>query len=286
MFTLALAFLILIAVRLHVFEQEPATPQPNLWLTELLSALWFPMLLESAIGYWRHRDYSWRAGGRLLLLWLIPPYRMVLSTHPGGSCVWLPLLGWRQPDDELFRRLECAFSIPMLFIALLILPILAIELFLADALPLHPELQWFLNVGTSLIWFAFTLEFVLMSAVAESKKKYLLANWLTLIIILLPLLAFLRSFQAARLLRLGKTAKALKAYQLRGLGLRAWRGVVALELIERILHRNPYKRLAHLNALLQDKERELEHLRDKVRRLNRLIAERERIRAGEEDSGR
>lgn len=271
MFAVALAFLILIAFSLHYFEQRVDDPHQGRLLGWLFVALWIPIFLESLVGYWRAGDYSWRAGGKLLLLWLIPPYRLALSTHPGGRCLWIPILGWQRPNRALVERMDRGFGIPMLFIALLILPILAIEILGAKYIPLHPQVRWFLNLGTSLIWLAFAFEFILMSSVAESKLKYIAKNWINAAIILIPLFAFLRGFQVARVLRLSKTARALKIYRLRGLGMRAWRGVVALELIERLLHRKPETRLEHLQAQLRDKEQDIAILRERIRRMEASI---------------
>jgi voltage-gated potassium channel len=116
-----------------------------------------------------------------------------------------------------------------------------------------------------MIWLAFATEFVVMSAVADKKLTYLARHWINLAIILLPLLAFLRGLQVTRLLRLGRLGKALKIYRLRGLSLRAWKGVVTLELLERVLHRSPEARLRHLRRRLRDKEREVARLRRRIR---------------------
>jgi len=267
MFAIALAFLLLTAFSLHHFDQTSANADRGRLLGGLFIALWAPIFAESVIGYWRCGDYSWKAGGQLLLIWLIPPYRMVLATYPRGGCVWLPVIGWQRKDRALFERLDRGFSIPMLLIALLILPILAIELFGAKTLPEYPTLGLLLDVGTSVIWLAFAFEFILMSAIAEAKLTYLAKNWINLAIVVLPLIAFLRGFQAVRLLRLGKAAKALRVYRLRGLGLRAWRGVVALELVEALLYRQPEARLEHLKYKLQEKEHDVDLLRRRITRL-------------------
>lgn len=270
MFALSLLFLVLTSFALHHFERTPENLGRGRVLGWLFILLWLPIFFEALLGYWRSGDYSWRASSKLLLIWLIPPYRLVLSTYPPGPCVWLPILGWKRSNKHLFERLDRAFSIPMLFIALMILPILGIELFWASYVEEYPDLALALDLGTALIWLAFTIEFILMSAVAEAKFYYVVKHWINLAIILLPFLAFLRGMQIVRLLRLGKLAKGLKIYRLRGLGLRAWQGIIALELIERILHRDPESRLAHLREQFKDKEDDLKQLR---RRIEKLEAE-------------
>ena len=176
-------------------------------------------------------------------------------------------MGWQVADQTCFERLDRAFSVPMLFMAMMILPILAIEFFWSKYVILYPGLALALDLGTALIWLAFALEFIVMSAVAQKKLVYIARHWINLAIILLPFLAFLRSLQFVRLLRLGKLGKALKVYRLRGLGLRAWQGVVTLELVERVVHRSPEARLRHLRALLGEKEREVRRLRRRIRDL-------------------
>ena len=179
---------------------------------------------EALLGYWRSADYSGAGVRRLILIWLIPPYRLALATHPSGPCIWLPQIGWQPVDRELYLRLERAFSIPMLLIAMLILPILAIEFVFGQKVASSPALALALDLGTASIWIAFAAEFIIMSALAEKKLHYLLRHWINLAIILLPLLAFLRGFQSVRLLRLSRATRLLKVYRLRGLGLRATAG--------------------------------------------------------------
>ena len=273
MFYVALAFLLLTAFSLHHFNVEPADPERGELLGWMFAILWFPIFVEAVSGYWRTGDYSWGASGRLLLIWLVPPYRMVLATYPGGNCHWLPIIGWQAGGRELEDRLDRGFSIPMLFIALMILPVLAIEMFGETYVAEYPLLGEFRDFGTSIIWLAFAFEFVIMSSVTPAKLRFLARNWINLAIILLPLIAFLRGFQAARMLRLGRASKALRVYRLRGLGIRAWRGVLTLELIERLIFRKPQTRLARLRAKLADKEHDIAQLKRRIDHLEQKIAD-------------
>jgi voltage-gated potassium channel len=283
MFGLAMGFLVLTAFALHHFERPRAQLVPGSLLVWVFFCLWVLIAGEALLGYWRSSDYSGAGAGRLLLIWLIPPYRLALATHPGGPCIWLPQLGWQAVDRELYLRLERAFSIPMLFIALLILPILAIEFIWSQRVASSPALALALDLGTASIWIAFAAEFIIMSAVAEKKFHYLLRHWINLAIILLPLLAFLRGFQSIRLLRLSRASKLLKVYRLRGLGLRAWQGLVALELIEQLVHRDPAKRLEKLRRQAEEQEWELERLRRRIAEIEaeRVRAENRRLRSEE-----
>lgn len=266
---LALAFLVVTAFILHHYERTPHDIDQGTLLGWLIFILWLPIFIEALLGYWWTGDYTWPASRRLLLIWLLPPYRLVLATHPSGRCMWLPLLGWQYADNRCFERLDRAFSIPMLFIALMILPILGIEIFGARYVESYPELALLLDLATAVIWVAFTVEFIVMTSVTEKKLPYIAHHWLNLVIILLPFLAFLRGFQVARLARMGKVARALKIYRLRGLGVRAWQGAVALELIEKALLRDPEARLRHLKERLKEQEEASEILRDRIAVLER-----------------
>lgn len=271
---LGIAFLVLTAFALHHFERRPNDLAEGRLLGWLMIAIWLPIFLESLLGYARSTDHSWKPTAKLVLIWLVPPYRMVLSTSTRGHCVWLPGLGWQQPDRDCFERLDRVLSVPMLLVALMILPILAIEFLWATYVVEYPSLALALDLGTAVIWLAFAGEFIVMSALAENKLVYVARHWVNLAVILLPFLAFLRSFQVMRLLRLGRATKVLKVYRLRGLGLRAWQGLVALELVERALHRSPEARIRHLKHRLSEKEREVELLRKRIRALEDSIEER------------
>jgi hypothetical protein len=267
MTTLALVFLCLTAFALHHYSHTTAETRTGGVLGWLFLALWALLFLEALDGYWRQGDYSWSAGRRLMLLWLIPPYRLALSPYPAGTCMWLPGVGWQRRNRAFFERLDRAFSIPMLLMALLILPILAVELFWSELVENSLGVALALDLGTALIWLAFTVEFIVMSTVAQKKLHYVLRHWVNLAVILLPLLAFVRGFQVARLIRLGKLGKALKVYRLRGLGMRAWQGIVSLELLERLIRRDPESRLEHLQQILAEKEAEAQRLRNRINEL-------------------
>lgn len=274
MSALALVFLVLTAFTVHHYVDAVDLVGRGWALGWVFFLLWMAILVEALLGYWNTGDYSWKASRRLLLLWLIPPYRLAVTTHPLGACVWLPVLGWQAVDRTSYENLDRAFGIPMLFIAFMILPILAVELFWWEYVNLYPGLKLFLDLGTATIWFAFTVEFIVMSALAENKLFYIAKHWINLLIILVPFLAFMRGLQFMRLLRLGKFGKALKVYRLRGLGLRAWQGMVALGLMERIMLRDSKARLRHLQGQVEEKERQLSILKKRVQAMEEELAAR------------
>lgn len=122
-------------------------------------------------------------------------------------------------------------------------------------------LEWTIYLITALIWFSFALEFVLLVSLAEKKLAFCKKHWINIVIILLPLLAFLRSFQIFRFLRMARAGKLMRAYRLKGLVTRIAKLAVLFNLVERMLSRDPEKYTAHLDEKIADAEAELEALR-------------------------
>ncbi len=272
---LALVFLVLAAVSLQHIERAPQDSDTAELLGALLLSLWLALFIDALVGYWRRAEFTGPAARRLLLLWLIPPFRIAQSPYAARSCVWFPKLGWQRADQNLYERLERAFSIPMLFMAILILPILAAELFWAEQVARHATVHLALDLGTAVIWLAFCVEFIVMSTLAPKKLVYLARNWINLAIIVMPFLAFLRGLKVGRVLwlgkGLGKAVKTLKVYRLRGLWMRGWRGMVALDLLERLVHRTPEGRLRRLRERLAESERDISRLHDRIQDLEAEI---------------
>lgn len=132
-------------------------------------------------------------------------------------------------DDELRRRIDRRFHWPMIMFALLMIPLLVVELWMPNA-PLW--LKWIGWIGMSLIWFAFVVEFVIKIAIAESRLEYAKRNWLDILIIVLP---------ALRPLRAGAVVRTSKLFTLRGAGIKFARlfftAMLGLEATDRLLER-------------------------------------------------
>src|SRR5262249_41054071 len=151
------------------------------------------------------------------LICLLPPLRMGAPgvTRPGE--VWLPFVGWRPVGKELRQRLERFFSLPMIGIALLTLPLLAVEYFYEQEIKENPLLALLLQVGVSVIWVAFAFELVLMVSVAQRKGRFLLEHWIDVLIVVLPFVAFLpflRLLRVGRVLALEEVARVGRAYRM------------------------------------------------------------------------
>lgn len=320
MFCLAMVFLILLAILLLLWgnvplflsmrEEMEATASKGLshqevmvWISPeeaaetgkaclLMLAFIWPFFWLELLFQFLIRDRSrpfWRVRYQSLLVCLFPPFRMCAHNYDMEGKIWFPSLGWRTVDNELREQLEKAFSVPMVFIALAILPVLLVELGMREQVLTRPWLQFLLHASTGIIWFAFAAEFIVMVSVADNKLRYCKEHWIDLAIILLPFISFLRSLRAVRALRLARMAKVQqlskmgRIYRLRGLMMRAVRALMILELFSWIFRIGPEKRLRKLRDVLEEKEREVASLREEVARLERLV---EQQQEADQDGGR
>lgn len=213
---------------------------------------------------------GWR---RHLWYCLVPPLRMGGRDHVDGGAIWLPHLGWQRVDRSLQVRLEKAFNGPMILIALAVLPLFALDWhWQSRAVTPSWYMLVFLWVSESLIWLAFAIEFVIMVSVSSKKLRYCRDHWVDLVIILAPMVGFLRLVRMARVLRLSQVSRAARAYRLRGLSQRMFRGLLVLSLVRNLLEGDPAKRLARLQEELHDRELDLEQLRAEIVAVERRLA--------------
>jgi voltage-gated potassium channel len=237
-----------------------------------LLAIWPLFWLEYALHYWmRDRNRSLRkqlpAG---FAICVFPFLRLCARAREQSDQIWFPVWGWQTVNRELHHRLERFFSLPMIWIALLILPVLACQIFLKETIVQYPFLRHALHFSAGLIWFAFAVEFLVMVSVSNKKAKYCAKHWLDLLIILLPLISFLRTLQFVRatklinLARLQQVARMSRVYRMRGIAQRGFRAVLLLGVVHRLLGTKPEKRLVHLREMLLEKERELDQIRAEI----------------------
>ena len=297
-FLICQAVLVVILVDMPNFSEhvgtaiDPGSPTHG-WLREIASAnglelafydvtvrlLWvlWPIVIAESIFHWLTRPWNsrtWRLHLLGLMYCICPSFRMCARSHEMRNRIWLPGLGWRQPNRRLRNRLERRFSLPMIAIAFLILPVLVIEFFLHQQVENSMVLWWLLHVGTGVIWLAFAFEFILMVSVAEKKLAYCKEHWLDLAIILLPLISFLRSVQfvrATHALKLEQITKVLRVYRMRGTALKALRGLIVLELFSRFFRPDA-------DQVIEGLKGELRAAEDRVREIRRKIAKVDRER--------
>lgn len=284
MFLLALVYLLILAGVIHRAVSLPSDSLEVWAMYSGLLALWPIFAAEAVVGALRKgplRKASpvyWRA----FLIVLLPPYRIARS-HPVTGLVWFPRLGWVPTGKNTFDRLDRGFGTPMLFVAVLILPVLIIEYTKADLVKETPALKLALDLGTAVIWVAFALEFLVESSVAPKTGKYLKDKWLDAAIVILPMLEFVMTklvdaAPLARLLRLGRAvnpeqlARMQRLYRLRGLLTKAWAAFLLLGGMNRIFGQSPEKRLKIVSAKIADLEEELQTLTAEASMLRAKIA--------------
>ncbi|MFK8114561.1 MAG: potassium channel protein [Rubripirellula sp.] len=244
-------------------------------LTMLL--IWPVVILESAF-HWLTRP--WDSTTRRfhwfgVLFCVCPSLRMCARSPEMNERLWLPGIGWRRSNKRLRNRLQRQFSLPMIVIALMIMPVLIIEFFMKTQVAQYTWLRMMLHLGTGIIWFAFAAEFILMVSVAEKKLVYCKDHWIDLAIIVLPLFSFLRSLQflratgIAQTLRIPMLTKFARVYRLRGTAIKAFRALILLDLLHRFVGGNVEGKIDKLNRRLEDVEAEAKEIRRKIKKLER-----------------
>lgn len=246
------------------------------WLALAVMGIIWPVVIAESVFHWVTRPWD-EAMRRYhffgLLFCLCPSLRLCARSPEMGMRMWLPGLGWRLANRRLRDRLERHFSIPMIAIALLIMPVLIVEFFMKAQVAQHAWLRLLLHVGTGVIWFAFAIEFILMVSVAERKLQYCKKHWIDLAIIMLPLFSFLRSWQLLRATRLAKVmriqqlTKIARVYRLRGTAVRLLRALVLLDLFRRITRASPERAIKKLRRRLDELEAEAKTVRRQIMRL-------------------
>ncbi|TWT79248.1 hypothetical protein CA13_06460 [Planctomycetes bacterium CA13] len=268
------------------FSQTPQfyTPDPTSLRIEafainLMLLIWPIIILESMFHAvtcpWNRSTIRFHFFS--LLFCLCPSLRMCARSLVMGERLWLPELGWRKANARMRRRLERKFSLPMIGIALLILPVLLIEFFLKSQVADYQWLRFALHFSTGMIWFCFAGEFILMVSLAEKKIKYCKTHWIDLAIILLPLFSFLRSLRLLRatgitkLVRLSQLNQVARMYRLRGTAMKVLRALVLLDFLERVISPSPEKSLERLQTRLKELDDEARFVRRKIAKLEREL---------------
>jgi hypothetical protein len=268
MFAAAFAVLVLFSLILHVNQLGDPTEVARTagWiLVAIYPLFWIETLCHFVVGSPRIHSRFWACA--------IPVLRMCTRDLETGKFIWLPLSGWAEVDPKLERTLAKRFSIPMIIVALFVLPVITIEFVWSEFVEQHPGWRYSLQVATALIWTAFTYEFTIMLSVVRFKSSYLRRHWIDAAIIMLPTIAFFRAARLAQLARVKQIARAARVYRLRGLGIRFWRALVTLQVVEKILSRNPEHRLEKLQLRLEEKMDEINILREDIERLKTRIRE-------------
>jgi hypothetical protein len=206
----------------------------------------------------------------------LPPLRLGGRSYADADKIWLPGLGVTPVNQILRDRLERFFSVPILLMALLVLPLLAVEYYWLDLVRAHFILSLLLDVCTAIIWLAFAVELIVLVSVAEDKVMHGVRHWMEVAVVLLPLvevLPVLRLFRLTGLFELQEVSRLGRLYRLRGLLSKAWRGILLLEMIERLFGNYQEKRLKRLRDMLAARQAEIDELRDEIRVLEQTLVQ-------------
>ena len=280
MFYLSAAVLVLIAGLIHRLGHGDLTGFEKAAIFWGLLLLWPIFILESflrLVACRRPGTSWWRRLAVFLAVCLFPPFRLGGRSYADDTTIWFPRLGWIKVDRNLRTSLERFFSVPMIVIALLVLPFLAMEYFWLETVRADFGLSLLLDIGTSVIWLAFALEVIVMVSVADKKVRYCLTNWMDLAVVFLPLVDFmplLRLLRLTRVVELGQISRLGRLYRLRGLLFKLWRTVLLLEIMQRFLGHYREKRLRRLQELLADRHEEIAALNKEIAELQDAQAKR------------
>lgn len=143
--------LVYLALAAAMLPQAPRGGEPErfeILLHYLIptALVWGLFWLEFLVSVIVHaRAWTWRYRFSRLVATLAPPFRLCLPPGPGEPH-WVPFVGWRCAAKAA-RRMERGFSAPMMVMALLVLPILAIEFIWAERIARGGVLDMLTGVG-------------------------------------------------------------------------------------------------------------------------------------------
>jgi len=115
------------------------------------------------------------------------------------------MLGQRKARTELYHRYSKASELPLLILAVLMIPMLLAPLLFT----LDPDQENFLEAIDWFIYACFAFDFIFKLYLAPSIVGHIKSNWLDLLVLLLPLLRPLRLLSGTRVLRLMRAARLL-----------------------------------------------------------------------------
>ncbi len=204
------------------------------------------------------------------LVLLFPPLKMGSKHLLKPEWQWIPFLGWCYRNEGLLVHLKGKFSIPMILIAFLILPILIIEWQFYEPVQefLNADLSFVLDMAQAFIWLAFAFEFILMISISQEKMAYTQKNWIDLLIILLPFIAFVRTI---RLIKIARLSQIARGYKLRGLLLKARQGLIFAGIFHKLLTVRPEYQLKSIKKKLEKNQKQREELEEELVLMYKLL---------------
>ena len=111
-------FLALLAAALHLYELAGIYPYVFAACAGGMTLL-YPFYIVELAWHFCAGSSRWR---QHLLYCLVPPLRLGARDSDQGQSVWLPWLGRQEVTPQLITRLDRQISLPMIVIALMVLP--------------------------------------------------------------------------------------------------------------------------------------------------------------------
>ena len=165
---------------------------------------------------------------------IFPPSRLAIGSIDKSTLIWLPIANWTKVNPALELFLKKKFLIPILTLGLLMIPALLIEIkFNNQILEAFPrlDLAFYLQTFHAMVWAGFALEFMVLISVTDDKKGYCVKNWMDILILVLPVVSFFRSFRVLRILKFNQLAQS---FRLKGSQAKIKEGLVLLDFIKRL----------------------------------------------------
>ncbi|MFC4872320.1 hypothetical protein [Negadavirga shengliensis] len=204
------------------------------------------------------------------LVLIFPPIRLASRHIQQPELVWIPYYRWSKANEGLLKHIKEKFSIPMIVIALLIIPVLVIEWKFYDEVSsfLQADLSFILDMVQAFIWLAFAFEFILMISISNEKIHYTQLNWIDVLIILLPFISFVRTMRIIKIARLSQLARG---YKLRALLMKARQGLIFASFFRRILSIKPDFQIKKLKKKLDRNQKEREAIEEELMTLYAVL---------------
>lgn len=201
---------------------------------------------------------------------IFPPVRLASRHLIQPELIWLPFYHWSKANEGLLKHIKQKFSIPMITIALLIIPVLIVEWKFYEEVSelLQTDLSFVLDMVQGFIWMAFAFEFILMISISNEKVHYAQQNWIDVLIILLPFIAFVRTMRIIKIARLSQLARG---YKLRALLMKARQGLFFASFFYRLLSIKPDFQINNLKRKLDRNQKEREAIEEDLIELYTLL---------------
>ncbi|MEM9675397.1 MAG: hypothetical protein ACFB15_29355 [Cyclobacteriaceae bacterium] len=284
LFYLGIVSLLLIGALVTAFTEE--NPSPSLvawlsWLGGLLGFIYLVFIIDALLLFYHAKKAAVSVNQaekrKRILALLFPPLRIGSRDIISNDYTWLPGWHWSKVNEGLFTELKKRFVLPMIGIAVLIIPVLIIEWkFLDEVRTTFPRLKinLILEAVQTFIWCAFTFEFLLMISISRRKLHYAKKNWIDLLIILLPFVSFLRTLRISQIARL---KYATRSFKLRGVVTKARQGLIFVDFLQRIFQLRPESEVKRLYRLLQENQCDREELQEKLKDAVLLVEKKQQL---------